>query len=195
MLFWSLTIFQIILLILAFFMVGRVFYILITFQRAVPYVPVPRRALRRMMKVTRIKERKQKGEAIKVIDLGSGTRKMAFHLARRTMNNVEIYGIEKSALLYFFARFRRLFSPNKKRIHFICDSWDAITLESYDYVFLFLTTKGVASLYEKFARELKPSAIIVSYLFALPANTIFEEKRYDWGRRERIFVYNFPPPP
>src|SRR3989338_10408797 len=125
MLFWSLTIFQIILLILAFFMVGRVFYILITFQRAVPYVPVPRRALRRMMKVTRIKERKQKGEAIKVIDLGSGTGKMAFHLARRTMNNVEIYGIERSALLYFFARFRRLFSPNKKRIHFICDSWDA----------------------------------------------------------------------
>src|SRR3990167_5518198 len=86
---WLLLIFQIVLLLVAYFMVFRVFYILTTFKKQVPYVPTPRRAIKKMVEASGIVEQANANSKtiVKVIDLGCGTGKMLFHIARLTPKN------------------------------------------------------------------------------------------------------------
>ncbi|HBH45952.1 MAG: hypothetical protein A2445_00770 [Candidatus Jacksonbacteria bacterium RIFOXYC2_FULL_44_29] len=187
MLFWVLTIIQILLIISAGFLLLRGIYILRTFQtQIVPYVPITWPVLKKMILLAHLPN---DAKAIKIADLGAGTGKMMMLLAKNTPKNVLIYGVEKSRLLYLISRWRRLFNRRKSRINLFCGDWSFYDIKNFEFLFLFLTTKGMASLYSKFARELKPGAKIISYLFSLPPNQVFIEEKKQWGKHERIFIY------
>ena len=186
MIFWSLIIFQVLLLIAGFTILGRLLYIFVTFHRQkVPYVPIPRHIVKRLVDVAEIPP----DIDLKMIDLGSGTGKMALRLARLTGNQVKIYGVEKSLLLHFFAKIKWAVSLDKSRIKLFTGDWNNISLNNYDYVFVFLTNIGMELLLPKFAAELRTNAKIISYIFPLPHNNIFNEKKITWGKNEKIFVY------
>lgn len=192
---WILLIFQILLLLVAYFMVFRVLYILSTFKKQVPYVPAPRRAIKKMVEASGIVEQ-AKGKSrtlVKVIDLGSGTGKMILHIARLTPENVQLYGIEQSRLLHFCSKLRRHFSPRKSRITLRLGNWSTVHLKEFNYVFLFLTTPGFNSLLAKFKSELLAGSKVISYLFSLPdteeVKKFLNEQKIAWRGKNRVFVY------
>ena len=192
---WLLLIFQIVLLLVAYFMVFRVFYILTTFKKQVPYVPTPRRAIKKMLEASGIVEQANANSKtiVKVIDLGCGTGKMLFHIARLTPKNARLYGIEQSRLLYYCSKLRLFFSPRKSRIDFIHGNWSTINLSEFKYAFLFLTTPGFNSLFPKFKNELLAGSKVTSYLFSLPdtpeVTSIFDVQKVAWRGKDRVFVY------
>ena len=168
-------------------MVCRLFYIFWLFQNDVPFVPTPRRIIKKMALAAKSHTNKP---LRKIIDLGSGTGKMLFHLAGILPAPVVFYGIEQSWLLYAAACARSFFSRNKKRIVFLRDDWSNHSLESYDAVFVFLTNAGMSALLSKFSSELVSGAVIVAYMFPLPENNTFDEYRYNYKKSlGRIFVY------
>lgn len=188
MFFWLLITIQIFCLIAGFFTVCRLFYIFWSFNRSgVPYVPTPRSIIKKMVVHT---HNHAKQSLKKVVDLGSGTGKMLFHLAWLMPLPTAFFGVERSLLLHCIARVRALFSPQKKRIFLFRDSWNNHSLKTYDAVFVFLTTGGMGELLPKFSSELEKGAIIVSYMFPLPLNDAFDEYRYNYKKAlGRIFVY------
>lgn len=192
---WIILIFQIILLLVAYFMVFRVFYILTTFKKQVPYVPSPRRAIKKMVEASGIVEQAKANSktVVKVIDLGCGTGKMIFHIARLTPKNARLYGIEQSRLLYYCSKLRLFFSPRKSRVTFLRGNWSTVNLDAFNYTFLFLTTPGFNSLLSKFKNELSAGSKVISYLFSLPdtadVKNIFDVQKVAWRGKDRVFVY------
>ena len=188
MFFWLLITLQLICLLTGFFTICRLFYIFWTFNRGgVPYVPTPRGIIKKMVLLGQSHAEKPMQ---KIADIGSGSGKMLFHLARRMPPPIVCFGIERSWMLYSIARLRRFFSAQKKRIVLIHNSWNNQSLKRYDAVFLFLTTQGMTELLPKFSQELEPGAIIASYMFPLPPNDAFYEHRYNYAKAlGRIFVY------
>ncbi len=168
-------------------MVCRLFYIFWSFQNNVPFVPTPRHIIKKMIIAA---DNHTNKPLKKIIDLGSGTGKMLFHLAEIIPTPASFYGIERSRLLYAVACARSFFSRNKKRIVFFRDDWNNHSIKSYDAVFVFLTNHGMAALLPKFSSELVSGAMIVAYMFPLPANDAFDEYRYNYKKSlDRIFVY------
>jgi SAM-dependent methyltransferase len=168
-------------------MLLRVGYILSTFKNQVPYVPAPRKIIRTMVESSGILQNQNK--EVRVFDLGSGTGKMLFHVARRTPDHVLLYGVEHSSLLHFFAQLRKHFSRYKKRLAFYRADWSDLDIQKADYVFLFLTSSGLRSLLPLFEKKLKKDAVIVSYLFSLPESKMFTKEELPLNKKERIFVY------
>jgi len=187
MLEWIMIGLQIVLLILAYFFTIRIFYIILSFNNVVPYVPTPNGVVRKMIHASGILDDSR--YHIRIMDLGSGTGKMVFRIAKHTPESVTIYGIERSTLLYTISKLRYHFSRHKKRIVLLKGSWDDIHVAQFDYFFLFVTTRGLKALYPKFAHEVKKQARIVSYLFGMPPNGVFLERKVTWGMKERIFGY------
>lgn len=188
MLYWSLITIQIILLLSAFIICSRMLYILRSFHKTyrpsnvnhkqiVPYVPTPRSIIKTIAKEINSGQR--------VIDLGSGTGKMALLLAKYTAPDVIINGIEISPLLYAISIVRKLFSPNKKRVHFTRGDWNSVNLGDYDVVVVFLNRRGVAALMPKFIDELRTGSRVISYMFAL----LPDEHFIDISKDPKIFVY------
>lgn len=183
---WILIIFQIFLLFAGGLMVSRMLYIIHSFRHKVPYVPVPKGVVKRMVLAIPFI---LKNDSVHIIDLGSGTGKLVCHLARHTPRHVTVHGVEKSPLLFFISRVRRFLSPRKKRIILFKADWNTVSLTDFYAVFVFLTPAGMADLYPKFKSELTGSAYIASYLFPLQTKDGFSEHKIVWGKNERIYVY------
>lgn len=158
-----------------------------------PYVPTPSRGIKKMVEVSAILDSAKQDTEVNAIDLGAGTGKMLFHIAKNTPCNVHLYGIEHSRVLYFFSKLRLYFSPRKNRITLLYGDWSSVFLGEFDYVFLFLTSTGFRALLPKFKAELKGGSVIVSYLFKLSRDSeiqdIFDEREIRWKKKHKIFVY------
>ena len=189
MLFWLLSILQILLILSGFIITIRLFYIINSFHKkdSVPYVPTPRFIIKQMIESSKINNMAQ-NKIVKAVDLGSGTGKIVFYIAAHTLKNVKICGIEKSKLLCRISKLRLFFSPNKKRTKLMAGSWDEINLDEFDFLFLFLNNNALKSLLPKFQQETKSSVKIITYMFALPPNDIFDEEQIK-SKGEKIFVY------
>jgi len=191
MLFWFLTSIQIIILITGFIIIIRLFYIISTFyqKKTVPYVPTPKSVVKKMVQNSGLLKAVDQQRTVRIIDLGSGTGKMVFYLAKNTPKNIKIYGVEKSKLLYLIAKTRCFFSANKRRIYLTCNNWDKINLTDFDFIFCFLVRKVFKELLPKFRKELKKETKIISYLFPLPANNFFTEKIFKLNKKDNLFIY------
>ncbi len=189
MLAWFLIILQIVILLIAYFALARLFYIFTTLRSPVPYVPTPRGAIKKMAEVSGLIGYTKLGlqEPIKIVDLGSGSGKMLFHLARYAPKNSRLVGIEKSLLLSMIARARRLVSKHRNQITLIQNDWTNFDLRNARYVFIFLTKSAVESLRVKFETELQKNAAIASYMFQMKSDQFSEEKT-SWLKIP-IYVY------
>lgn len=189
MLIWLLIILQIVILILAYFALARLFYIFTTLRHTVPYVPTPRGAIKKMAGASGMlaDTGAKRTELFEIVDMGSGTGKMLFCLAGYAPKNARLVGVEKSGLLSLIASARRLASKHKHNITLVQGDWANINLSNTRYVFIFLTGPAIESLRAKFETELQKNTVIASYMFQMKSDRFSEEKT-SWLKIP-IYVY------
>jgi precorrin-6B methylase 2 len=157
-------------------------FIMMSFRDVVPYVPTPRRIIKRIIELADIK----KGE--RICDLGSGTGRIIIPVAKIHKENL-VVGIEKSLLLRLVTRFRLLFHPFiRRRIQIVNQDFFNIELAEYDVLFCFLTAGAMRILTPKF-RLLKPGSRIFSYMFPIEDSHGFRETTEHISASDSIYLY------
>lgn len=117
---------------------------------AAPWLPTRKADVIRMAELADIKS----GE--RVYDLGCGDGRLVFAAAKK---GAEAIGVEIFILPYLYASIKSLF---KKRTKILYGDFFNYDLSGADAVFVFLQKKSYGRLAEKFKRELKPGARIVT---------------------------------
>ncbi|MBI2052235.1 MAG: methyltransferase domain-containing protein [Candidatus Sungbacteria bacterium] len=151
---------EIVLLILAtvffaFFMVPLFFY-------GAPFLPSYRRQKRQILEPLFKLARQAPGQ--KFVDLGSGDGRVVIEFAKQ---GFESWGVEFNPALAWWSRLaiKRL---GLKNAHIIKKSFWKIDLNSFDIVYIYQLTSINVLLADKFKKELKTGAIIISAGFFLP---------------------------
>lgn len=175
---------QFILLLIAIGIVIYLGLVMASFKNPVPYVPTPRKIIRKMIEIANIQARE------KVVDLGSGTGRIVFAVATKYF--VKVVGVEKSCLLYFISQLRSIFRRKKGKVKFINCDFQNYPLNDVDLVLCFLAPEGLKTIQDKLAQELPKGARIVSYLFPLEKKEQFQESKVlvKSGKKDNyIFIY------
>lgn len=123
----------------------------------------------------------------KFYDLGSGSGKMVGKVAQK-YKGMQCIGIEKNPGAYFLAQIRNLFL--KRKVRYLYKNFYDIDLSDADAVYAYLFPEPMVKLEEKFERELKPGAILISAAFKLPNKKpaeIYESR----NPLSKIFIYKY----
>src|SRR3989304_6804026 len=121
----------------------------------------------------------RKNGARRIYELGSGKGDFVFRLAAR-IPDATVIGFELSVIPYVVAQLRRLWSPNRVRLHFRLMNFHRADLSQVDAVAFYLMPGPNARLTPKLERELKPGAIVASVSFTMPG----------WEPDERLRAQN-----
>lgn len=172
-----------------------VFFILIVFGtmaiagfRGAPWIPTKKKDLDRLIKLADIHE----GDTI--IELGSGDGRILFEIAKRY--KVNAVGVEISLLPYLYSKLQLLLMNTifvhkmKGKVKIEYRDMFEQNLKLVDIVICFLLPKSINALEEKFTKELKKEAKVVSYVFPLQlrtANTVSKPEKSSIS----IFLYYF----
>jgi SAM-dependent methyltransferase len=145
-----------------------------------PWVPVPRRAMRAMLRLAQIRP----GE--RVVDLGAGDGRLVRRAARD--HQAQAVGVEIDPLRCLMANVGIRLGRLGGQARVVWGNLYEFDLRGADVVLLYLLQSTNARLRSKLARELKPGARIVSRSFTLP----------DWtpaviDEANEIFVYHVVP--
>lgn len=127
---------------------------------AAPFLPAGGRDARRMVALADI----QPGQ--RVYDLGAGDGRLVIEAARRY--GAQAIGFEVSILPYLIGRLRLLRRPRSGSARLVWRDFFRWPLHDANAVFCFLTPRAMVRLDQKFRRELKSGARVVSLAFALP---------------------------
>lgn len=151
--------------------------------RGVPFVSTPRRKYRQILEAVELKP----GE--KIYDVGCGKASLLVLAAKEF--GAKGIGYELSLWPWLWSQFNILVSRADVQVRM--KNFFKADLSDADVVYCYLFPEVMARLEPKFAKELKPTARVVSYGFKLPntepvkvVNTRKDDKLY-----ERIFVYQF----
>lgn len=129
----------------------------IALVKGAPFVPTPLKITRRMLELAKIRP----GE--KIYDIGCGDGRMV-HLASKKYQ-AEAVGFELSPLIYFGAKICQPFYRSKAKILFR-DSRKQ-NLGDADVIFCYMMPESMQKFQEKFDRELKKGARVISYAFQI----------------------------
>ncbi len=155
---------------------------MISFKNIVPYVPSPRKAVKKMIELAKIKSGDE------VADLGSGNGKILIAAAKKHKKNLFI-GIEKSFFLRTITKVKLFFYPVlKKRIQIVNHDFFNFELSQFEVIFCFLTPEALRILTPRF-RALRRGAKIISYMFHLDTNEGFHEEIIHLTAKDSIYVY------
>ncbi|MHB0994891.1 MAG: SAM-dependent methyltransferase [Elusimicrobiales bacterium] len=146
------------------------------FILGVPFVPVPAGAARKMLEAAGLKP----GET--VYDLGCGDGRIV-HLAAREYGAKGV-GVELSPIMYLLAKARGALRGPSAEIRL--GDFRNQDLSKADVVCCYLNSKTMAALRDKFLRELKPGARVVSCVYRIPD---WEETRSEFFEGLNILVY------
>lgn len=144
-----------------------------TVIRGAPFVPARPAAVARMVELSEVKP----GE--RIADLGSGDGRIVIAMARA---GAIAHGYEINPVLVWWSRvrIRREGLSERAFVHF-GSFWRQI-FSDFDVITLFGTKHIMKALEKKLKKELKPSARVVSYVFAFPA--------WEYTQKESaIFLY------
>jgi cyclopropane fatty-acyl-phospholipid synthase-like methyltransferase len=130
---------------------------LMTLINGAPFVPTPMEAVRKMIKLAKIK----KGDV--VYDIGCGDGRMVYVAANEY--GARATGLELSPLVYTFARIRKLLWRSKAKILF--RNFKTQNLRDADVIVCYLMPETLEKLRPKLETELKPGAMVVSYAFRM----------------------------
>lgn len=125
--------------------------------RGAPYLPTYKRDADDLLKKCQL----NRGDHL--IDLGSGDGKVLLAAARR---GIRATGYEINPIMWLFSVFRTW--PYRKLVSVRLGNLWRADLDGADVVFVFLLDRLMANMEEKLKTELKPGAICISYVFALP---------------------------
>ena len=95
-----------------------------------------------------------------IYDLGSGSGKLVFTLARFIKN--PMVGVEKNWPLYQISQMRRFFSPYRSRLTFLHQDLFDVDLSPADVVYIYLCPKTNRRIKAKFEKELKPGVTVIA---------------------------------
>ncbi|HBF67561.1 MAG TPA: hypothetical protein DDW36_04010 [Candidatus Magasanikbacteria bacterium] len=140
--------------------------------RGAPWVPTKNNDMARFLRLANI----QPGE--KMYDLGCGDGRM---VCAAGSAGAQAKGFEVSVFPFLIAKLRRLLQKNKKNISIAFRDFWFINLRDADVVYVFLMPKIYERLEEKFKKELRPGARVITYVWPLEAwqpQEISEEKGF-----------------
>ncbi len=173
---------KVLLLIALFAVFGILGFIMASFRNKVPFVPSPRKVVRKMVDLADARP----GE--KICDLGSGTGRILFEAARQYPQNM-IYGIENSLTLRIVSGFLLVLHPlARKRIKIVNRDFFNVDLHNLDVIFCFLTPEALRILAPKF-QALKTGSRIIAYMFPLENQENFTEAIEHVGDKDTIYYY------
>ncbi|MBI4118861.1 MAG: hypothetical protein HY452_01200 [Parcubacteria group bacterium] len=166
---------EIILLILAavlfaFFMVPLFFY-------GAPFLPSYRRQKRQILEPLFELARPAPGR--KFVDLGSGDGRVVMEFARAGFDS---WGVEFNPALAWWSRLA-IKRFGLKNAHIIKKSFWKIDLGSFDIIYIYQLTSINALLADKFKKELKTGALIISAGFFLPNFELVKKEGIFWVYR------------
>jgi len=163
-------------------LLGFIAFIMISFRNKVPFVPTPRKIVRRMVEMVDILPHE------KICDLGSGSGRIIFTVAKIHKENL-VVGFENSLTLRLASKFfRRFHFWAKKRIQIINQDFFNLDLYDFDVIFCFLTPEALRILAPKF-QALKPGSRIISYMFPLENQENFKEVIDHASEKDSIYYY------
>lgn len=161
-----------------------VLYIIATYYTIVlsaPYVPSNTSALNNLLANVDLSDRK------KFYELGSGDGKVISKIAQK-YTDMECIGIEYNYTAYLLSLFRNLFLERK--VKYFRKDFFKVDLKDADVVFTYLFPDVMQKLHEKFKKELKPGAIVISNTFAIndmEPISVYKGKGY----LNTIYIYKF----
>ncbi|NSW76404.1 MAG: class I SAM-dependent methyltransferase [Candidatus Atribacteria bacterium] len=137
------------------------FWLFPLFFHGIPWQPTDMKRVRRMLEMSDLKP----GEVL--YDLGCGDGRILVCAAREY--RAQAVGVELNPWLYLLAILRVFFSGHASRVRVIFGNLHTVPLYEADVVTIFLFSHVNELLQEKFRRELKEGARIVSYVWKLPS--------------------------
>ena len=121
----------------------------------------------------------------KIFELGSGWGGLAFLLGKRFSHH-RVYAYEISPVPYLFSFFLKNFM-RKTNVKIFRKDFFCVSLKEASIVMCYLYPKAMKRLKEKFEKELRNGALVISHTFAIPgwiskkiyvANDIYKTKIY-----------------
>src|SRR3989339_1077792 len=146
--------------------------------RGVPYVPLARG------KLAFLNENVKFNPADSLVDLGCGNGRVLRFL-EKYQGLTKLEGYEVNWWAFFLGRLLNRIYKAKNRIYF--KNFHQVDLGKYDVVYCYLLESGLKRLREKFDRELRPGARIVSFDF--PIRGWHEPVQTYEGNKNKIFIY------
>lgn len=160
----------------AFFLLLEFYVVVVGHLKGAPFVRSSRQKIEIMVELAGIKP----GEI--VVDLGSGDGSILLEAAKQGARGI---GIEINPFLVWYSKWRVKRARLTERIKIIRGSFWNYPLHEADAVFLYLWPNTIEKLKEKFYRELKPGARLISHGFPISEWTASAEKN-------GVFAYFVP---
>jgi len=149
----------------------------------VPFVPTPRRTVKVMLDEAQLKE----GDTI--YDLGAGDARMLIQ-AKRACPGIRAIGYEIVPFVWFLGKLRIWLSRTDVDLR-----WgNALKkdVRDADCIFLYLITELMPKFEEKFNKELKSGARVISHSFSFPGREPVKQLLAPgWLGQERVLVYEW----
>ncbi len=131
---------------------------------------------------------REPGEALRVIDLGSGLGGALQALAHAP-RVAEAVGVETAPLPWLVSALRFVRQP---RIRILRASIWSQRLTAYDVVYAFLSPEPMPRLWAKLVKESRKPMLLISNSFAVPGIEPDEVIELDDGRQTELFLYRLP---
>jgi len=141
------------------FLIFEIYVVVIGQLKGAPYVSSDRKKIELMLELAGIRPDEL------VVDLGSGDGSLVREAASRGARAV---GIEVNPFLVYYSRWRIKRSGLAEKAQIIHGDLRRYPLQEADALFVYLLPKTLLKLKEKFIKELKPGARIISNGFPIP---------------------------
>lgn len=129
----------------------------------------------------------QSSKNLKVVDLGCGAGGLLLPLAKKYPNH-QFVGYDWDWFMVKWAGFR---GRKLKNLKIIKQDISTVDVKEFDLLFSFLDTKALEIVYERIYKEISPSAILISPVFALPKTQAIKEiEAKSYCLPLKIYVYS-----
>lgn len=146
-----------------------------------PYGGTPKVVLEAMLQAAELRP------GMRVLDLGAGDGRLLI-AAKRACPDISVCGCELAPLIYLMGRMRIAIAGEDVRLRF--GNAFREDLSDVDVIFAYLFPGILERLREKFQRELKLGARVISHRFRIPGWEEEAVHEVPYGKRSRkIFVY------
>ncbi len=125
-------------------------------QSDVPFQSTKRSALKKLIHYLEVKPNQQ------IYDLGSGSGKVAFYLAKNT--SAKIVGVEKNKPLYIISKLKKLLHP-KLKIKFINQDLFNISISDAEVIYTYFSPRAYQKVASKLDNELKKNTILIAWRY------------------------------
>jgi len=143
---------------------------------------------RRMVRDVKNEISKKLANSQKFYDLGSGSGKVCFSIAKK-FPQMEIIGVEKFKLVYLLARAKLFFLPYKN-LNLVNGDFFTTNISEADFIFMFLTKSFLDKLTNKLLLEAKTGCLIFSNNFPIERLGLYKKIEYrDFFTQRYLYIY------